>query len=372
MRYFILTGEISGDLHAAALVNELRTTDPHCEFMFTGGQHLTQACGTKPVVSIQNMSFMGFIEVIRHAGQILKNFKRIRSEILKFNPHLLILVDYPGFNLRMARWAKTHSFKVAYYIAPSVWAWHQSRITQLKQYTNRLYVILPFEKLFFKERGLEVEYAGHPLAERIKRQFLEQPLSILKNEAVSHKPIVAVFPGSRAQELRRILPQCLHLPSEFPDFQFVVSKSPLLPETLYKEALKKGFKVIENESYALLRSSVAGIIKSGTSTLEAALWKLPQMVIYKISPWSYFIAKCLIRLQHISLVNIILNKPLVVELIQKNCNKTQISQELKKLLFDAAFRDHIIRGYEDLDKLLLNEGVSRRIAESMTQLAAHD
>jgi lipid-A-disaccharide synthase len=372
MRYFIITGELSGDMHAAAMVNALKQIDSKAEIQFTGGTYLQNACNREPHVALQNMSFMGFYEVIRNIKTISNNFKKIKSAILKFKPHALILVDYPGFNLRMAKWAKQHGLNVFYYIAPSVWAWNASRISVLKQYVNQLYVILPFEYHFFKNHSLDVEFVGHPLAERIA---LEQPAiqnEFFKAQGLGKKPIIAVFPGSRSQEVKRILPECLGLAAAFPEYDCVISKSPLLPWTYYKIAQELGFKVIEGAAYDILQHAKAGVIKSGTSTLEAALWNVPQVVVYKTSKLSFLIAKLLVKLKFISLVNLILNKEVVKELIQQQCNTVQIVNALKQCLEQHAYRHNILKEYETLRSMLQHQGVSIRLAQSIYKRIVQD
>lgn len=365
MRYFIITGELSGDMHAAAMVKALKQLDSAAQFQFTGGTFLQNACGTQPLIALESMSFMGFYEVLKNIKTIQKNFKKIKSAILAFKPHALILVDYPGFNLRMAKWAKPLGLNVFYYIAPSVWAWNASRITALKRDVNRLYVILPFEKSFFKQHKLDVEFVGHPLAERIAYERKLENGSILKAQGLGQKPIIAVFPGSRSQEVKRILPQCLGLAATFADYDCVISKSPLLPWSYYKKAQQLGFKVIEGAAYEILKHARAGVIKSGTSTLEAALWNVPQVVVYKTSGVSFLIAKMLVKLKYISLVNLILSKEVVKELIQEQCTAEAIQKALQQCIADEAYRHNILQHYDTLHSQLHYEGVSNRLAHSI-------
>ncbi|MFZ9474871.1 MAG: lipid-A-disaccharide synthase [Bacteroidia bacterium] len=372
MRYFIITGELSGDMHAAAMVNALKQIDSKAEFQFTGGSYLQTACNSKPLVALENMSFMGFYEVIRNIKTISNNFKQIKSAILKFKPHALILVDYPGFNLRMAKWAKQQGLDVFYYIAPSVWAWNTSRISVLKQYVNRLYVILPFEYNFFKNHLLEVEFVGHPLAERIALEQHTEQYGLLKMQGLGKKPIIAVFPGSRSQEVKRILPECLGLTAAFPDYDCVISKSPLLPWAYYENAKALGFKVIEGAAYEILKHAKAGVIKSGTSTLEAALFNVPQVVVYKTSKLSFLIAKLLVKLKFISLVNLILNKEVVKELIQQQCNTVQIINALKQCIEHTAYQHTILNEYATLRSMLQHQGVSSRLAQSVYKRIVKD
>lgn len=372
MRYFIITGELSGDMHAAAMVNALKQLDSKAEFQFTGGTYLQTACNSEPLVALENLSFMGFYEVIRNINIISNNFKKIKSAILKFKPHALILVDYPGFNLRMAKWAKQQGLDVFYYIAPSVWAWNASRISVLKQYINRLYVILPFEYNFFKNHLLEVEFVGHPLAERIALEQRTEQYGLLKMQGLCKKPIIAVFPGSRSQEVKRILPECLGLAAAFPNYDFVISKSPLLPWVYYKNAQASGFKVIEGAAYEILKHAKAGVIKSGTSTLEAALWNVPQVVVYKTSKLSFLIAKLLVKLKFISLVNLILNKEVVKELIQQQCNTVQIINALKQCIEHNSYQHTMLNEYATLRSMLQQEGVSSRLAQSVYKQIVKD
>lgn len=354
MKYFILTGESSGDLHAAGLVHTLRALDPSPEFMGTGGVLMSKA-GVHLVRNISDMAFMGFSEVIKNIFTIRKNFKIIRQAILDFHPDVLILVDYPGFNLRMARWAKENSLKVVYYIAPQVWAWRESRVTLLQKFTDLVICILPFEQPYFRQKQVNAMYVGHPILEAIPEM---QEEGKVKNK-------IALLPGSRKQEIERLLPlmlDAMHLQS--PDNLLVAGMS-VHGEDYYKAIIGKKAKLVMDDVYGVLSVSKIALVTSGTATLETALMKVPQVVCYKGSAFSYFIAKRLVKVPHISLVNLILQRPLVPELIQDNCTAISIKQASMEVLDDPR---PVLQGYDLLRKQLGKGDATKKAATAIFEM----
>src|SRR5215204_7320366 len=328
MKYYIIAGEASGDLHGSNLIKELKKLDGDAQLRCWGGD-LMQSAGATMVKHYKELAFMGFAEVIKNLPAILNNLKFCRQDIGTFDPDVLVLIDYPGFNLRIAKWAKEKGFKVIYYISPQVWAWKASRIKTIKEVVDKMLVILPFEKKFYAKWGYKVEYVGHPLAQVIN-DFLRAP----PGDAISSKPIIAVLPGSRKQEVATKLPIMLSVVKDFPQYQFVVAKAPSLDDGFYEEVLKQypGTLTVRNDTYRLLSQAAAALVTSGTATLETALFGVPQVVCYKGSTISYQIAKRLVKIKYISLVNLIMDKPIVKELIQDDLTIENLSGELNEIL----------------------------------------
>lgn len=373
MKYYFIAGEASGDLHASNCIIELKKIDPAAQFAFTGGDLMEKETGVKAGIHIKNMAFMGFIDVLKNIRTIKKNFKIVKSEILKFKPDLLVLVDYPGFNLRMAKWATEQGIKVDYYISPTVWAWKEGRVEQIKKYTNKLFVILPFEEAFYQKHHHQVYFTGHPLIDAIEKQkpHFRSKENFIRDNGLSYQPIIAVLPGSREQEIERMMGIMLEVRPNYPDYQFVVAGTNNLPKSYYTNLEKSGIKVIFDQTYELMSYAEAGIIKSGTSTLESGLFKLPQVVCYKGGSLSFAIGKRLVNVKYISLVNLIMDKPIVKELIQTELTAKNISDELMKLLHDKNYRNTMISEYEALIKHLGGGGASARIAAHLAKDAVH-
>jgi len=316
MKYYIIAGEASGDLHASNLMYALKQQDETAEFRCWGGDLMEEA-GGQLVKHYRDLAFMGFTEVVLNLKTILNNISFCKKDILQYQPDLLILIDYPGFNLRIAEFAHEKNIKVFYYIAPQVWAWHTSRVKKMKEHINQLFVILPFEKAFFAKHEWEnVHFVGHPLLDAIQNRKLKnlekKPLVL-----ASQKPIIALLPGSRKQEIKRILPVMLQVVSDFPNYQFVIAGAAALPFSFYEKFItdKKNVGFVHNQTYDLLENATAALVASGTATLETALFEVPQIVCYKGGFLSVAIAKRLVKLTHISLVNLILEKEAVKELI---------------------------------------------------------
>lgn len=365
MRYYLIAGEASGDLHGSNLLRALRQEDPRAEFRAWGGD-LMEAQGAELVKHYRDLAFMGFWEVVTHLGTILRNLRFCKRDILRYQPDVLILVDYPGFNLRIARWAAARGIRVFYYISPQLWAWHSSRVKQIRKSIERLYVILPFEPDFYAQYNYEVDYVGHPLLDVV--EGFEAPDQFREQHQLDERPIIALLPGSRKQEIRRMLEGMLFMSTDFPDYQFVVAGAPSQPEEFYREFLRDypGVKFISNQTYALLSSATAALVTSGTATLETALFRVPQVVCYRGSALSYSIARRLIQVPYISLVNLIMDKPLVAELIQHDFRRERLREELQKLL-NPAQADLLQQGYEELHKKLGGPGASSRTAKLMVQ-----
>lgn len=358
-RIFVISGEASGDLHAANLIHEMKETHPDTEIVGWGGDRLNKE-GVLIKKHISELSFMGFKEVLLNLKTILRNFKICKQQIKEFNPDFLILVDYPGFNLRIAKWAKNEGIPVAYYISPQIWAWKQSRVFQIKENVTKMYSILPFETDFYKKFNVEVEYCGHPLLDEVKRFN-----KLNNNKLISQKPILAILPGSRKQEIERKLPIMLEAAKHFTEYETIVACAPNIEASYYAKYASKNVRFIQNETYSLLNSADLAVVTSGTATLETALFRVPQVVCYKSSKLSYLIARLLVKIKYISLVNLILNREVVCELIQNDCNSKRIFDELKLLDLDSIKRKKMLADYDQLISILGESGASKRVADKI-------
>jgi lipid-A-disaccharide synthase len=372
MKYYIIAGEASGDLHGSNLIRELKKIDAGADIRCWGGD-LMQEAGAVLVKHYRDLAFMGFAEVVMNLRTILNNLKFCREDIQKFQPDVLILIDYPGFNLRIAEWAKQQlyqTYKVVFYISPQVWAWKEGRVKKMKLYIDKMIVILPFEKNYFKSRwNWNVEYVGHPLVqviENFKAEHAEEPLVTDKQHFASN--IVALLPGSRKQEILKKLPVMLEVSKSFPQHHFIVAKAPGQEDSFYDEILKPYSNVssVRNETYKLLLNAKAALVTSGTATLETALFGVPEVVCYKGSNVSYQIAKRLIKVKYISLVNLIMDKLVVKELIQNELTPKNLEKELLTILTDEKRIAEIKKEYAHL-KNLLSEGddASAKAAKSI-------
>lgn len=358
-KVFIIAGEASGDLHAANLVKELTKLNADISFMGWGGDRMTKE-GVQIKKHISDLAFMGFLEVIRNLKTILNNFKICKKQILEFKPDFILLIDYPGFNLRIAKWAKKEGIKVVYYISPQIWAWKQSRVFEIKKNVTKMFCILPFEKEFYKRFDVEVEYLGHPLLDEINTFN-----SLSENKIISSKPILAILPGSRKQEIERKLPIMLEAAKKFNQFEIYVACAPNLDLSFYDVYKTKNVYFIKNQTYKLLNSAELAIVTSGTATLETGLFRVPQVVCYKSSNFSYWIARMLVKIKYISLVNLILDKEAIKELIQFDCTAEKISEEIKAIAENVNHRNKIINSYDELIHLLGEQGASLRVAEKI-------
>lgn len=360
MRYYIIAGEASGDLHGSNLIKALRDKDGEAEIRAWGGDKM-EAAGATLVKHYRDLAFMGFLEVVRHLGTILKNLDFCRADITGWKPDVLVLIDYPGFNLRMAKWAHGQGLKVVYYISPQVWAWKEGRVAEIKQHVDKMLVILPFEKDFYAKRSYEVAYVGHPLLEVVSAEQKDPAIPLYTD-----RPIVALLPGSRAQEIRKQLPVMLQVAKGFPDYQFVVAGAPAQPDELYKQLIGTApVMLLRNDTYNLLKQAQAALVTSGTATLETALFGVPQAVCYRGNPVSFWLAKKLVKVPYISLVNLVMAKEVVKELIQGDMNEAALRKELKALLEDEAYRGSINDAYRELRTRLGSGNASGRAADAI-------
>lgn len=353
MKYYIIAGEASGDLHGSNLIAALKKMDSSATFRCWGGDKMQQA-GGELVKHYRELAFMGFAEVLMNLRTIFRNLKFCKKDILQHTPDALILIDYPGFNLRIAKWAKQHNIKVIYYISPQVWAWKEGRVKMMKRCIDKMLVILPFEKDYFKTKwGWEVEYVGHPLVE-----VVELHKSVVRNPEVSDKPVIALLPGSRKQEILKKLPIMLEVSKLFPSYHFVVAKAPGLEEQFYIGLLKPypNVSYVTDQTYNLLMQSKAALVTSGTATLETALFAVPEVVCYKGSWLSYQIGKRLVQVKFISLVNLIMDKLVVKELIQGELTTENLKNELSLLLTDDTRKEQLQKDYRSLMKILSEGG----------------
>jgi lipid-A-disaccharide synthase len=363
MKYYIIAGEASGDLHGSNLMKALYQEDATANIRFWGGD-LMQNVGGTLVKHYRDLSFMGFLEVVLNLKTILNNIAFCKTDIEKFQPDVIIFIDYPGFNMRIAKWAKLKGIKTHYYIAPQIWAWKESRIAEIKRDFDKLFVILPFEKDFFeKKHHFTVEFVGHPLIDAIYNREKMDEIAFRKENNLSDKPIIAILPGSRKQEITKMLSVMLSIVDEFQDYQFVIAGAPSQEFSFYEQFLtNKNVKFVSNKTYDLLSIAVAALVTSGTATLETALFKVPEVVCYKGSWASYQIAKRVITLKYISLVNLIMDAQVVTELIQDECNPKRIKEELLKLL-DISNRNELLANYSALENKLGGIGASSKTAK---------
>lgn len=368
MKYYIIAGEASGDLHASNLIKEIKLLDAKADFRCWGGD-LMQHEGATIVKHYKELAFMGFIEVIQNLRTIKQNFKLCKTDLIEYQPDVLILVDYPGFNLRMAKFAKEHQLRTYYYISPKIWAWKKSRAWKIKKYIDKMFVIFPFEQDFYKYYDYEVKYVGNPLVDEIekKKVNLSEKSEFIRNNELSERPIIALLAGSRKQEIHLILPEMLQMVKQYPDYQFIIAGAPSFNQLDYSAYIKGlNVKVVFNQTYDLLKHAHAAIVTSGTATLETALFNIPQVVVYKMVQLQYDIGKFFIKVKFFSLVNIILDREIVKELLQNNLAE-KIKKELDRILTDDAYRHRMLENYKLLKTKLGNEGASRRTAEEIVK-----
>ncbi len=363
MRYYIIAGEASGDLHAANLVRAIQSKDPNAVFRGLGGDGMAEA-GVSLIRHYKETAYMGFLEVFLHLRKILSNIQRVKDDISEWKPDVVILVDYPGFNLRIAPFAKAAGIKVCYYISPQLWAWKSGRVELIKKYVDHLYVILPFEKEWYAQHNYQAQFVGHPLLDALQ-QYKTDP-AFLQSNALEGKPYIAVLPGSRKQEIRTKLPIMLSMVRHFPDMYFVVACAPGMDAGFY-EQFEKNNRVhyIKGATYDILHHAQAALVTSGTATLETALFRIPEIVCYKGSAISYAIAKRLVHIKYISLVNLIADKAVVPELIQHDLNEQNLLHHLELILNDTETRTNMLAEYDALYQHLGGVGASDRTAESI-------
>ena len=361
MKYYIIAGEASGDLHGSNLIKALRQTDLQAGVRAWGGD-LMEAAGATIVKHYRDLAFMGFVEVLMNIRTIFRNLDFCKKDILQYQPDVLILIDYPGFNLRIAKWAKQKGLRIIYYISPQVWAWKENRVKTIKSCVDKMLVILPFEKAFYQKWNYEVEYVGHPLIEVIddfKQHAADNEINSILKLPVENAGcrIIALLPGSRKQEILKKLPIMLEVSRYFPEYLFVVAKAPGQEDSFYEEMLGnyQNVRAVQGKTYQLLIKADAALVTSGTATLETALFGVPEVVCYKGSPVSYAIAKRVIKIKYISLVNLIMDKPVVKELIQHELTVENLRRELDLLLNNAEKKQQLAADYQNL-RVLLSEG----------------
>ena len=362
MKYYIICGEASGDLHGANLIKAIKTLDNDAEFRVWGGD-LMEAEGVVNFNHIKERAFMGFVEVIKNLFTIKKFIALAKRDISEYKPDRLIFIDYPGFNLRIAEWAHEQGLETHYYISPKVWAWNTKRALKIKRIIDHLYVIFPFEVDFYKQYHYKVHYVGNPLADAIEE--FEPDAGFETRNGLNDKPVIALLPGSRKQEILKKLPIMLDALKSFDNYQIIIAGAPSLERSFYDSLISNNVKIVFGKTYDLLSNSEAAVVTSGTATLETALLGIPEVVCYKGSSISYHIAKRLIKIQYISLVNLIMNREVVKELIQMECTSENIEKELKTLLLGGSNRKKMLKDFAEMEKILGKGGASEKVAQSL-------
>jgi lipid-A-disaccharide synthase len=364
MRYYIIAGEASGDLHGSNLIKALHRQDSKADIRCWGGDKM-QAAGAELVKHYRDLAFMGFVEVVKHLPTIMRNIAFCKEDVISYNPDVLVLIDYPGFNMRIAEWAKKQGIRIVYYISPQVWAWKEKRVEKLKRDVDKMLVILPFEEAFYAKWNFKVTYVGHPLTEVIEQE-LQKPA-----QSLSSKPVIALLPGSRRQEIENKLPVMLQMVDKFPSHQFVIAQAPAVDDELYRQLISgKNVILTKDGTYNLLKQAKAALVTSGTATLETALFGVPQVVCYRGNPFSYWLAKKLVKVKYISLVNLIMDKPVVTELIQDDLNPEKLEQELRRLLGDEKQIAQVKDDYQSLWRRLAERNASGLAAKEIISAAA--
>lgn len=373
MKYYLVAGEASGDLHGSNLMKALKSEDDSAQFRFFGGD-LMQKAGGELVKHYREMAFMGFVNVVLNLKTIKKNLDLCKADILRYRPDVIILIDYPGFNLKIAEFARHHGMKVFYYISPKLWAWKEHRVKKIKAFVDEMFTIFPFETGFYARHGIEVHYVGNPLLDAIS-EFREQAAPkelFMKENSLDERPIVALLAGSRVQEINRLLPTMIKVAADFPDFQFVVAGVGSVDRKLYEPVLNsKTVKIVFDKTYDLLNHAHAALVASGTATLETALFGVPQAVLYKVEGgWllEKIMRKFVMKLQLFSLPNIIMNREIVRELIQTKMTPENVKTECNRLLYDDEYRKRIISDYNRLNELMGEPGCSARAAKKMVEI----
>lgn len=365
MKYYLIAGEASGDLHGAHLMQSLMDKDPHAEFRYWGGDAMTAVTGS-PVRHIRDLAFMGFVEVLAHLRTVLGNINFCKHDILVWQPDVVVGIDYPGFNLKIESWAHQQGFRTAHYISPNLWAWKKGRLRSMRRSLDLLCCILPFEQKFFAENNMpQAIYVGHPLLDAVKDNLF----AAFTN---SKRKVIALLPGSRRQELKNSLPLMVELANRHPEYRFVVAGMSLLGEQLYKNLIPDGsnIEVLYDQTYPLLASAYAAVVCSGTATLETALFNVPQVVCYRGNPISYVIARAVVsrRIHYISLVNLIADQPIVTELIQGDFNPVRLEKEFELITTDDANRIRMFSQYARMRTLIAGTGASDRTAQAIIDL----
>ncbi|UKT62785.1 lipid-A-disaccharide synthase [Pedobacter mucosus] len=367
MKYYLVAGEASGDLHGANLMKALKVEDKDAVFRYYGGEKM-QAEGGELIKHYADMAFMGFTEVVLNLRTIFKNLKACKEDISAWKPDVLILIDFPGFNLKIAEFAKKNGIKIFYYISPKVWAWNQKRVLKIKRDVDKMFCILPFEVDFYHKWGMEVDYIGNPLLDEIALFVPDNDFRV--KHQLGEKKIIALLPGSRKQEIERLLPVMLSITEKFPDHVFAIAAAPTFSEDYYHQlAAGKKINLLFNNTYNLLYHADAAIVASGTATLETALFEIPQVVVYKGGRISIAIARMLVNIKFISLVNLIVNKKIVTELIQEDCTTLKVDKELKDII-NGEGRNLMLRNYKELLSLMGKPGASAKTAKLIVKYVA--
>jgi lipid-A-disaccharide synthase len=370
MKYYIIAGEASGDLHASNLMKEMKQLDPSADFRCWGGD-LMQNQGAHLVKHYRELAFMGFAEVIANLPTIFRNIKLCKADILGYKPDAVILVDYPGFNLRIAEFAKKAGFRVFYYISPQVWAWKKNRVFKVKKFIDKMFVILPFEKNFYSGYDVDVEFVGHPLLDMIDNLPTNDETKFHRDHKLTDLPIIALLPGSRKQEIRKMLSIMLSVVDDFPAYQFVIAGAPSIEADFYLRIIRNAnVKLVQGKTHNLLQNSYAAIVTSGTATLETALFEVPEVVCYKGGFISYQIAKRVIDqniIKFISLVNLIMDKEVVKELIQNDLDTKNLKTELNRITEDVSYREALSANYKILKQKLGGGGASAKTAKQIME-----
>ena len=373
MKYYLIAGEASGDLHGSNLMLEIKKEDAKAKFRFFGGD-LMQSAGGDLVKHYREMAFMGIVNVVLNLKNINRNLELGKKDILQFQPDVLILIDYPGFNLRIAEFAKKHNIKVFYYISPKIWAWKEYRVKKIRAFVDEMFTILPFETEFYQKHGMDVHYVGNPLLDSIAA-FRKKALpknEFLKKNNLDKQPVVALLAGSRVQEVKRTLPLMVKIAGFYPGFQFVVAGVKSVDEQLYHRFLSNsGVKIIYNQTYDLLNNAHTALVASGTAALETALFRVPQTVIYKVEGgWvvDFIMRNFVFDMAGVSLPNIIMNREIVREYIQVKMTLKNVKNEMDKLLYNEQYRNKILEDYSRLEQLMGEPGCSERAAKKMVQL----
>ena len=360
MNYYIIAGEASGDLQASLLIRELKITDKDAQFRCFGG-NLMEAEGAEIIKHYKGLAFMGVEDVLMNLKTIFRNIAFCKEDIKAYRPDVLILVDYPGFNMKIAKWAKANNIKVFYYISPKIWAWNQKRVHQIKKVVDKMFVILPFEEDFYKKFDYKVDFIGHPLIDCISEYPHISSENFKEKYQLSDKPIIALLPGSR-QEITAMLNIMLSVTNNFPDYQFVIAGAPSQPLSFYKQFETNNINIIENKTYDLLQHATAALVVSGTATLETALFHVPQVVCYKTGKLFYHLAKMVVKIKFISLVNLVADKEVVKELIQDELTTENLTTELSKILVEPG-KSSMLNAYKEIEAKLGGKGASKRAAE---------
>ncbi|MBU8893941.1 MAG: lipid-A-disaccharide synthase [Bacteroidales bacterium] len=365
MKYYIIAGEASGDLHGSNLMRGLKMVDSEANFRFWGGD-LMKTQGGKLVKHYKETAIMGFVEVLVNILKIKRFFKECKQDILNYKPDVVILIDYPGFNLRMAEFAKSNGLKTYYYISPKIWAWKESRIKKIKAFVDKMFVIFPFEVEYFKKHNYPVNYAGNPLLDAVQEKIDESGNfdDFIKRNNLENKSVIGILAGSRKQEIDRNLGIMLEIIPNYKEHQFVIAAAPSIENDYYDKFIEgHNVKVVFNQTYDVLKNSTAALVTSGTATLETALFNVPQVVCYRAGNLTYFIAKQFIKIEYASLVNLIMNTEVVKELLQFDMNPGMVKEELDKIIFNTVYRNNMLDDYKQLREVLGGTGASERVAK---------